>query len=54
MEKQNEKSSKDLLEFKRDLVDNPYVRAENEDDDGYDPYSDRVILTTLFEEDPWR
>ena len=23
----------------------PYIRAENEDDDGYDPYSDRRKLT---------
>lgn len=35
----------------------PGVRAENEDDDGYDPYSDyhdgnaRIVE---FEEDPWR
>ena len=27
----------------------PYIRAENEDDDGYDPYSE-----PLFEADPWR
>lgn len=29
------------------------VRAENEDDDGYDPYSDRREETPLFERDPW-
>ena len=29
----------------------PYIRAENEDDDGYDPYSDRE---PMFEADPWR
>ena len=31
-----------------------FARAENEDDDGYDPWSDRVEETPLFEEDPWR
>lgn len=31
----------------------PFVRAENEDDDGYDPYSDRREKTPLFEENPW-
>ena len=33
----------------------PYIRAENEDDDGYDPYSDRrPEPEPLFEADPWR
>lgn len=33
----------------------PCIRAENEDDDGYDPYSDRrPNPEPLFEEDPWR
>ncbi len=33
----------------------PYIRAENEDDDGYDPYSDRrPERELLFEADPWR
>ena len=32
----------------------PYLRAENEDDDGYDPYSDRPpVAEPLFERDPW-
>lgn len=31
----------------------PCIRAENEDDDGYDPYSDRREVTPLFEPDPW-
>ena len=32
-----------------------YLRAENEDDDGYDPWSDRPREPeALFEEDPWR
>ncbi len=30
-----------------------YRRAENEDDDGYDPWSDRIEETPLFEENPW-
>ncbi len=30
-----------------------FVRAPNEDDDGYDPYSDRQAHTPLFERDPW-
>jgi hypothetical protein len=34
--------------------DKRFVRAENEDDDGYDPYSDRPpAWEPLFEEDPW-
>lgn len=33
----------------------PYIRAENEDDDGYDPYSDRrPEREPIFEADPWR
>lgn len=33
----------------------PYIRAENEDDDGYDPYSDRhPEREPVFEADPWR
>ena len=32
----------------------PYLRAENEDDDGYDPFSDRPPeRDPLFERDPW-
>ncbi len=32
----------------------PFVRAENEDDDGYDPYSDRrPEPEALFERSPW-
>ena len=30
-----------------------YARAENEDDDGYDPWSDRREDPPLFEPDPW-
>lgn len=32
----------------------PYARPENEDDDGYDPWSDRPARREpLFERDPW-
>ena len=31
-----------------------YRRAANEDDDGYDPWSDRTEEAQQFEEDPWR
>ncbi len=35
-------------------IDAAYLRAENEDDDGYDPYSDRrPEPEPLFERDPW-
>ncbi len=31
-----------------------FIRAANEDDDGYDPYSDRPARREpLFERDPW-
>lgn len=31
-----------------------YLRAENEDDDGYDPFSDRPAEPEpLFQSDPW-
>ena len=31
-----------------------FIRAENEDDDGYDPYSDRrPEVEPLFERNPW-
>ena len=31
-----------------------FIRAENEDDDGYDPFSDRrPTPEPLFERDPW-
>lgn len=35
-------------------VDPAFARAENEDDDGYDPWSDRLPdPEPLFERDPW-
>ncbi|MDO4501747.1 MAG: hypothetical protein Q4D06_01055 [Coriobacteriia bacterium] len=33
--------------------DDPYLRPANEDDDGYDPYSDRREEPPLFEASPW-
>ena len=47
------------LTGKEKLTDEPgaernFARAENEDDDGYDPYSDRPApREPLFERDPW-
>ena len=39
---------------KAQVVDPEFTRAENEDDDGYDPYSDRrPVSEPLFERDPW-
>lgn len=38
----------------RAKADDEFVRAENEDDDGYDPFSDRrPDPEPLFERDPW-
>jgi hypothetical protein len=37
-----------------DQANREFIRAENEDDDGYDPYSDRrPTPEPLFERDPW-
>ena len=39
---------------KAEAPSGPFIRAENEDDDGYDPYSDRLPEPEpLFERDPW-
>ena len=43
------KTAEELLAAHRD----PCIRAESEDDDGYDPYSDRQETNPLFERDPW-
>lgn len=41
-------------ETKKTEPQDPFLRAENEDDDGYDPYSDRrPVREPLFEPDPW-
>ena len=35
-------------------IDKTFLRAPGEDDDGYDPYSDRPATPEpLFERDPW-
>lgn len=42
---------------KKRLAKKPRVRRENEDDDGYDPYSDYMdkrVPEPLFERDPWK
>ena len=45
---------KDVDSKKAQVVDPEFARAENEDDDGYDPYSDRrPVSEPLFESDPW-
>ena len=38
---------------KPDGVNAAFLRAANEDDDGYDPYSDRKEIRPFFEENPW-
>ena len=51
MDKQSERDEKRRAQ---DAPDQEFVRAENEDDDGYDPYSDRrPDPEPLFERDPW-
>ena len=45
---------KDTDSKKAQVVDPEFARAENEDDDGYDPYSDRrPVSEPLFGRDPW-
>ena len=45
---------KDTDSKKAQVVDPEFARAENEYDDGYDPYSDRrPVCEPLFERDPW-
>ena len=45
---------KDTDSKKAQVVDPEFARAENEDDDGYDPYSDRrPVSEPLFERNPW-
>lgn len=41
-------------EVRKTPATDPFLRAENEDDDGYDPFSDRrPAPEPLFERDPW-
>ncbi len=52
MDKSNPRRSEESRETPK--PESPYLRAENEDDDGYDPYSDRpATREPLFERDPW-
>lgn len=45
---------RDEVELRDEEALDPCVRAENEDDDGYDSYSDRrPDPEPLFERDPW-
>ena len=47
-------TSKKLTPKKSASKQSEFIRAENEDDDGYDPYSDRRSeVEPLFERDPW-
>ena len=47
-------ASKKLAPKKSAPKQSEFIRAENEDDDGYDPYSDRrPEIEPLFEQDPW-
>ena len=47
-------STKKKLVKKSAPKQSEFIRAENEDDDGYDPYSDRrPEVEPLFERDPW-
>ena len=52
---QGENTTRTQGDFQGDSRDmREFVRAENEDDDGYDPYSDRPPAPDpLFERDPW-
>ena len=44
----------DARSSRSERPDSEFIRAENEDDDGYDPYSDRLPdPEPLFERDPW-
>ena len=48
------KLAKKLAPKKSASKQSEFIRAENEDDDGYDPYSDRrPEVELLFERDPW-
>ena len=44
----------DKSDVRIDATNSDFVRAENEDDDGFDPWSDRrPEPEPLFERDPW-
>lgn len=53
-EQELRKQQRTSQKVQRDKPTDPFLRAENEDDDGYDPYSDRhPEPEPLFERDPW-
>ena len=53
-EKDERREPRSTVKTKRGKPVDPFLRAENEDDDGYDPYSDRrPEPEPLFERDPW-
>ena len=54
MDNKDEKDKRVAQDAGAQAPDPEFVRAENEDDDGYDPYSDRrPDPEPLFERDPW-
>lgn len=47
-------SAESRKQEEQNAYDQAYIRPEGEDDDGYDPYSDRrPSPEPLFEADPW-
>lgn len=53
-EQEPRKQPRTPQKVQREKPADPFLRAENEDDDGYDPYSDRrPDPEPLFERDPW-
>lgn len=49
-----ERARRQIRQRRAQHPQDPCIRAENEDDDGYDPYSDRrPEPEPLFEENPW-
>jgi hypothetical protein len=53
-DKSKHEQKKPAPERTADARDQEFLRAENEDDDGYDPFSDRQPQKEpLFERDPW-
>lgn len=56
-EKNRENKSAPIRPAQEQQGKRPPTRAINEDDDGYDPYTDwhdRPQREPLFEEDPWK
>lgn len=50
-DKKRKKANEDQARRDRE---SPYLRPESEDDDGYDPFSDRPPeREPLFQRDPW-